>query len=143
MQASRWLRTAAVVAIALAPACAHNRVEPRAQASIPLVVRNDGIFDVTIYALPSPGSNARIRLGMVTGASTTSFVVPRRGLEPQGALVLMLHAIGAQSSWVTPSISVSEGMTAYLDIYASPSGDLSRSAFYAFATTAARDGSVP
>jgi hypothetical protein len=102
---------------------------------VPLVVRNDGVFDVTIYALPAATTEPRIRLGMVSGASTMTVKVPRHGFQANGALMLMLHAVGARSSWVSPSIIVPDGGTAHLDIMSSPSGDLSRSAFYAGGTS--------
>ena len=137
MRLSRVFGALAIVGAAIGGGCHRTRGggAPRAEATVPLVIRNDGVFDITIYALPSSGSDARIRLGMATGSSTMRIGVPRRAFQPTGALVLMLHAIGARSSWVTPSIVVPEGGTAHLDIMSGPTGDVSRSAFYALATT--------
>ena len=92
-------------------------------------------FDVTIYALPSTGTEPKVRLGMITAASTMKFTVPRHGVQASGSLVLMLHAIGAKSTWVSPSVVVPDGGAAYLEISSNPYGDLSSSVFYALAST--------
>ncbi len=133
MPASRAVRATATLMLALALGCHRNRAETRAEATVPLIVRNDGMFDVTIYALPSAGSNAmRIRIGLVSSASAVTLALPKRALQLGGTLVLMLHAVGARSSWVSPGLTLPEGTTAHLDITADPSGDVSRSTLYAF-----------
>lgn len=143
MRASSVLRaTIFAFAVGVASACHRNRAAARPEPSVALVVRNDGVFDVTIYALPSGTTASRIRVGQVSGVSTTTLAVPKHGLQSGGSLTLMLHAIGAGSSWVSPTITLPEGTRAYLDIYASPSGDLSRSTFYVL-TTASREESAP
>jgi hypothetical protein len=132
MPAIRPFRATAALALALALACHRNRVETRPPATVPLIVRNDGMFDVTVYALPSTGSTSmRIRIGLVSSASAVTLVVPKRALQLGGTLVVMLHAVGARSSWVSPSLTLPEGTAAHLDIAADPSGDVSRSSLYA------------
>ena len=80
MRLSRVFGALAIVGAAIGGGCHRTRGggAPRAEATVPLVIRNDGVFDVTIYALPSSGSDARIRLGMATGSSTMRIGVPRR-----------------------------------------------------------------
>jgi hypothetical protein len=136
----RALRSLAIAAVIAAAGCHRHGASARVpEPNVVLVVRNDGVFDVTIYALPSGSTEPRYRLGMVTGASTMTIAVPRHSLQASGALTLMLHAIGARGSWVSPSIVVPDGGTARLDIISDAFGDVSRSAFYAVSTTESRD----
>ena len=140
MPAVRNLKLLVVAAVLGVSACHRRGGAARApEPTVPLVVRNNGSFDVTIYALPSTGTEPRYRLGMVTGASTMTLTVPRHGLQASGGLMLMLHAVGARSSWVSPTVVVPLGGTAYLEINSDASGDVSRSALYAMSTTAGSD----
>jgi hypothetical protein len=140
MPVVRILRSLAIASVVATGGCQRRGANARApEAAVPLVVRNDGVFDVTIYALPSGGTAPRYRLGMVTGSSTMTLTVPPHGLQASGTLTLLLHAVGARGSWVTPSIVVPEGGTAHLDIISDPFGDVSRSAFYAMAATTGSD----
>jgi hypothetical protein len=77
------------------------------QQAIILEVRNHSFFDVDIFALPSPASETRVRLGNVIGLSTAELRVPSSGLRQGGlSLVLLLHAIGSNRSWTSPEVSV-------------------------------------
>lgn len=125
-------RIVALIAMTTLSGCSHARPNARPEPPLPLVVQNYGFFDVTVYAIPSgAGSNARTRLALVSGSSKVTIQVPRRGRQASGALVLMLHAVGARSSWVSPALNVPEGSIACLDIYSDTYGDVSRSVLYA------------
>lgn len=109
---------------------------PRA-APIKLVVDNRGYFDVTVYAARSDGSPGT-RLGTAGSLGMTTFRVPATALQANGTLIVRLHAIGSIWSWVSPSVSVSEGDEARLEVYASPDGRLGRSQLYAMIPRDAR-----
>jgi len=130
MPAIRTLRALTTAAAIVVCGCHGNRSAMRTEPNVSLIVRNDGLFDVTIYALPSAGASTRIRLGSVSGVSSTTLSVPARNLQQGRVMQLLLHGLGARSSWVSPAVTLPEGTQAHLDIYASPSGDLSRSSFY-------------
>ena len=94
-----------------------------------LEVRNRSFFDVNVYALQS-SLDSRIRLGSVTGFSTATFPLTRGSIRPDGSLTLYVRAIGSRRSWISPSISLSADLRACLDVYSSPTGDLSARALF-------------
>lgn len=96
----------------------------------PLDVDNNSVFDVNVFALPSASVTSRVRLGMVGAFSTMTLQLPRNAINAGGTLYLYLHAIGSNANWVAPAIVVSSDMRICLDIFADPSGDLSRSSVY-------------
>jgi hypothetical protein len=112
---------------ALACGFRHTR---QAEPAIKLEVHNRSPFDVDVFALPSLGSQTRVRLGNVTGFTTASLHVPRHALRAGHSLVLYLHAIGSNSSWISPEVTVSQDVVPCLDIHSDPSGNLDRSVFY-------------
>ena len=129
MRSVRWATTAALsIAVTIGQGC-YQRGARVAPAPIPLRVQNMGFFDVAVYAVPTSASN-RVRIGTVTGNSNARLTVPYNAVRPGGVLVLYLHAIGSQRSWVSPAVSVGEGTVATLDIHADRDGNLSRSMFY-------------
>lgn len=103
---------------------------PEPELKVALGIKNNSYFDVNVYALPSL-STTRVRIGNVVGFSATAFIVPKNALRQGNALQLYLHAIGSSRYWISPEIAVSSELQACLQIYADPSGDLSRSMFYA------------
>ena len=96
---------------------------------IPLMVHNNGFFDVDVSAVQSGGGNGA-RLGTVTGNSTMSLSVRQTDLQTGGILVLRLHAIGTNRSWVSPAVAVGPETHPRLDIYSDAGGNLSRSVLY-------------
>ena len=103
----------------------------QAKPAITLEVHNRSSFDVDVYALPSSGSQTRVRLGDVIGFTTATLVVPRHALRLGGnSLVLYLHAIGSNQSWISPEVTVSGDVMPCLDIHADVSGNLDRSVLY-------------
>lgn len=124
-------RAAALLLLAAAPACHRGRAttayEPLA---VSLGVRNLSPFDVNVFALPSPGSQTRIRLGNVIAFANAELRVPTAALRQGSLLVLYLHAVGSGSSWISPEVSLSEGVQPCLDIHSDMSGNLRMSVLY-------------
>jgi hypothetical protein len=56
--------------------------------------------------------------------------VRQSDLQTGGLLVLRLHAIGTNRSFVTPAVTVGPETHPRLDIYSDASGNLSRSVLY-------------
>ena len=124
-------RATGLLLLAAALACHRGRAttgyEPLA---VTLDVRNHSPFDVNVFALPSPASQTRIRLGNVIAFADAEFRVPNLALRQGAVLVLYLHAVGSGSSWISPEVTVSEGVRPCLDIHADLSGNLRMSVFY-------------
>jgi hypothetical protein len=113
---------------ALACGFRHSR---QAEPAVTLEVNNRSPFDVDVFALPTSGSQTRIRLGNVNGFTTAALYVPRHAQRLGGhSLVLYLHAIGSNQGWISPEVTISQGIMPCLDIHSDPSGNLDRSVFY-------------
>ncbi|HVA57666.1 MAG: hypothetical protein WBQ26_00660 [Gemmatimonadaceae bacterium] len=128
-----WRRGAVIVAAVFAVAAAAcfrkgKGVEPARQPVV-LVVNNRGFFDVDVYALSSSGASAA-RLATVTGFSVARLVVQPNLLQPGGVLQVRLHPIGTLVTWVSPSLQLSDGEHAQLDVYSDANGNLSQSVLY-------------
>jgi hypothetical protein len=115
--------------IAAAGGCRAFKVRGASPPRIPLTVHNNGFFDVDVSAVQSGGGSGA-RLGMVTGNSTAALAVRQSDLQTGGLLVLRLHAIGTNRSFVTPAVTVGPETRPRLDIYSDASGNLSRSVLY-------------
>lgn len=122
--------SATLILATLCVGCGAFRGSRPAEPPVLLVVYNHSPFDVNIYALPSPASQTRIRLGNVFGFTGTELRVPVHALRQGQSLVLYLHAIGSNRSWMSPEVMVSRGIAPCLDIHADLSGGLDMSAFY-------------
>ena len=94
-----------------------------------LAVHNASFFDVNVYSVPSVAM-AGVRLGMVPATSSATFTLRTRDLKPGGALVVMVHAVGAWGSWTSDAVSVSDRLTAVLDVSSDPFGDCSTSSLH-------------
>jgi hypothetical protein len=130
---SRALRLTlvAVAAIAVASSCAKRTATSSGSSEkIPLLVNNRGYYDVTVYAVRSPGG-AGARIGNVSGGSTASLSVRFADLQAGGRMVLRVRAIGARREWLSPALSVGTGATARLNVFSTNSGDMSQSTLYA------------
>jgi hypothetical protein len=110
-------------------ACKSLKLPGMSPVRIPLTVHNNGYFDVDVNAVQSSGGNGA-RLGTVTGNTTASLSIRQTDLQTGGILVLRLHAIGTNRSFVTPAVSVGPETHPRLDIYSDASGNLSRSVLY-------------
>lgn len=129
MREIRWISAAALLLAVVAGGGCYQRGARGTPPPVPLLVQNMGYFDVAVYAVPSSATN-RVRVGTVTGNSNARLSVPFNAVRPGGTLVLYLHAIGSRRYWLSPAVSVGEGMLATLDIHSDRTGDLSRSNFY-------------
>jgi len=120
-----------------ASSCVGRAVAPEPDVSS-LVVRNRSVFDVNVYAVPSPVGPV-VRLGTVVGTSNASFPLRRHHLQPGGLLAVRLHAIGTRTSWTSAGVAVGSDMLAVLDVSADAFGDCSTSSLYTIVTTDTTD----
>jgi hypothetical protein len=95
-----------------------------------LVVHNGSLLDVNVYSVTSAAAPA-IELGTVAKSSSVTFVLRRGDLQPGSVLVVMLHAVGAWSSWTSDAVRLHDGVIAMLDVSADPFGDCSTSNLHA------------
>ena len=116
-----------------ASSCMFRRTGPEPTVSS-VAVRNRGFFDVNVYSLPSPAAMP-IRLGTVVGGSTATFPLHPHDLQPGNFLAVRIRAIGARSSWTSPTVSVGDGVLAVLDVDTDASGDCSRSNLHTIITS--------
>jgi hypothetical protein len=88
-------------------ACARGRREPApADARTTLSVENRNFSDMTIYVVRG---GQRVRLGLATGNSTTTLVIPSALLSGITALRFIADPIGGRASPVTEEITVTPG----------------------------------
>ena len=111
-------------------ACGGMRARGLSEQIVVLEVRNHSFFDVNVFALPSPASETRVRLGNVIGFATAEFRVPVNALRQGQSLVLYLHAIGSNRSWISPEVLVSPSVRPCLDIHSDLAGNLGMSILY-------------
>jgi hypothetical protein len=124
-------RAAALLLLTAALACHRGGATTAfGPPAVTLDVRNHSPFDVNVFALPSPASQTRIRLGNVIAFASAELRVPAAALRQGFSLVLYLHAVGSGSSWISPEVSVSAGVRPCLDVHSDLSGNLRMSVFY-------------
>lgn len=127
---SRRALAAALAATTLLAACgargARTTRDAREPASIVLDVQNHGYFDLAVYAVQA-GAGSGARLGLVPGTTRALLAVRRADLQTGSQLVLRLHAIGTRREWVSPAVTVGDGMVAQLDVFMDADGGMSRS----------------
>ena len=89
-------------------ACHHGAPEPPPgpQAQTTLRVQNQGFPDMNIFLLRS---GQRIRLGQVTGNTTTTLVIPSYALAGPTTLRFLADPIGGTRAPVSQEITVSPG----------------------------------
>ncbi len=120
-----------LLVVALLSACSLAKLGGRGtpEGTVTLVVENRGYSDVNVYNVRSEGVRGA-RLGTVNGGTTVTFKVRETYLQAGGLLQLQARAIGGRSAWTSPTLFVSSGGVAKLDIIATGTADLSRSQFY-------------
>ena len=94
-----------------------------------LAVQNSSEFPVNVFAMPSLPS-ARIRLGSISALSSGQLSLPQSAIGPGGTLKVVVDAIGSNTNWVSPSITVSSDTRPCLRVQSDASGDLGRSTLY-------------
>ena len=94
-----------------------------------LVVENRGYSDVIVYVVRSEGVLGS-RVGAVNGGATVTFKVRETDLQAGGVLQLQARAMGARTSWTSPSLFVNSGGVVKLELIAVGTTDLTRSQIY-------------
>ncbi|WP_309672115.1 hypothetical protein [Gemmatimonas sp.] len=124
-----WL--ASFLMVALLSACSLTKLGGRGspQGTVSLVVENRGYYDVNVYVVRSEGARGA-RLGTVNGGATVTFKVRETDLQAGGLLQLQARAIAGRSSWLSPTLVVSNGGVVKLDLIAIGTTDLSQSQIY-------------
>jgi len=97
--------------------------------SVALSVTNSGFFDVNVYVVRSSASTA-VRLGTVSGGSSSTFKVAETHLQPGHAMVVQVRTIGSNASWTSPSLVIGRSTIARLDVVTASNGGLSQTQFY-------------
>lgn len=99
----------ASLAIAVGTAsCGGPRSRARAEAERAVVeVENRAFSDMTVYVVE--GAGARRRLGLATGASTTTFTIPSSVVGLGRELQFIVDPIGSTRTAITNSLFVTPG----------------------------------
>jgi hypothetical protein len=126
---SAWVASLLIVALLSACSLATLRGKGAPQGTVALVVENRGYSDVILYVIRSEGARGA-RVGFVNGGATVTFKVRETDLQAGGQLQLEARAIGARSSWTSPSLSVNSGSVVKLELIAVGTTDLTRSQIY-------------
>jgi len=126
---SAWVASLLIVALLSACSLATLRGKGAAQGTVALVVENHGYSDVIVYVVRSEGARGA-RVGSVNGGATVTFKVRETDLQAGGLLQLEARAIGARTSWTSPSLYVTSGGVVKLDLIAVGTTDLTRSQLY-------------
>ena len=102
------IRSSQVLALVILAACggrsAESSASPNGQAM--LQVENRGFADMVVYAV---SGGQRIRLGMATGNSTKSFVLPAYLIRTGERLQFLADPIGGRRAPVTEELTVQPG----------------------------------
>jgi hypothetical protein len=102
------IRSSRVLALAILAACggrtAESSASPDGQAM--LQEENQGFADMVVYAV---SGGQRIRLGMATGNSTKSFVLPAYLVRTGGPLRFLADPIGGNRTPVSEEMIVQPG----------------------------------
>lgn len=96
------------------PACSKTPagpVDPMSPAYVE--VQNRSFYDMTIYVVRS---SQRVRLGTVSGNSTSTFQLPRTMVNPGLPIRFQADPIGSNRAPFSQEISVSPGDTVVLEI---------------------------
>lgn len=95
-----------------------------------VIVSNRGFYDVNVYAIRTAGVIGR-RLATISGGSTgTTLRIREADQQPGGGVTLQLRAIGARSTWISPTLNLGFGVVGRLEIASTGGGDLSQTMFY-------------
>lgn len=103
----RWsIRASMVALLVAAPGCVKHSVIPDEPDTITIRVSNNNALDITVYAV---NQSMRIRLGMVTTASTQRFEVSLHQVSPTGELQLLADPVGSRRTMRSEPIHVFAG----------------------------------
>ncbi len=118
----RMVTTLGLAAVLAVPVACHHRGENTSgdeavetAGPTTLKVINQGFSDMTIYVVSSGGQ--RIRLGLATGTSTTSFVIPKSVVNGGATPVRFIaNPIGGPGPSIGDEITISPGEQAEVTI---------------------------
>lgn len=129
LRLTTWM--ASLLVVTLLSACSILKLGGKGapQGTVSLVVENRGYSDVILYVVRSEGARGA-RLGSVNGGATVTFKVRETDLQAGGLLQLQARAIGARTSWTSPTLFVNSGGIVKLDLIATGTSDLTRSQIY-------------
>ncbi len=106
----RWFLAVALAAVSAGCSRSKASVEqlaPEFLADVPLEVENRNFLDMTVYLLQQ---GSRQRLGTVTGASTSTVMIPKRFLRGYfGELRFVADPIGSRDAVVSDAVSIRPG----------------------------------
>jgi predicted acyl esterase len=95
------------VLLVLSPlGCVKRGIVPEEPDTITISVSNNNPLDMTVYAV---NQSLRIRLGLVTTASTQKFTVSLHQISPTGELQLLADPVGSRRTHTSEPIHVSAG----------------------------------
>lgn len=94
--------------------------------SVALQIRNHSSFPLDVYSVPMLGAN-HVRLGSVPAFGDKSLTLTRAERQPDGSLLLEVHAVGSNKTWLSPDVVASRSDVACLDVYSDMSGNLANS----------------
>jgi hypothetical protein len=105
-RALRYVRALVPTLLLLAAGCVKRSVIPDEPETITILVSNNNSLDMNVYAV---NQSMRVRLGMVTTASTQRFTVALRQISPAGDLQLFADPIGSRRTLTSETIHVFAG----------------------------------
>lgn len=110
------VRTLALCAALLVAGCKpHRAAEPMLLTGddLMLEVANNNWSDVVIYMVHD---GRRTRFTAVTAAASASIVIPSRFVSSNGTVQIVVHRIGGNDEYVSPTVSVRMGHTVALTL---------------------------
>ena len=111
MRKLRWLAVA--LTIAFLPGCASGGKPAPERLRTSVEVDNQAVLDMTVYVLRG---GQRVRLGLATGLSKSTFIIPQGLIFGTTSLRFLADPVGARATPVSEEISVTEGETVVLRI---------------------------
>lgn len=112
-----WAFALILVAAASSACASRSRAGRNAPKQPPtyVEVQNQNWTDMTIYVFPGQGGQ-RIRLGTVTGTSTSTFLIPSHLVFGATSLRFLADPLAGSSNPVSEAITVTPGDTVTLTI---------------------------
>jgi len=105
---SRWCIRAAISLLVVFASfgCVKHSVIPDEPDTITISVSNNNSLDMTVYAV---NQSMRMRLGLVSTASTQRFTVSLHQISPTGELQLLADPVGSRRTLTSEAIHVFPG----------------------------------
>ena len=109
------IRASLVPLVVITASCGARSQEagPEPSESAMVQVQNQGFADMVVYAV---SGGQRIRLGLATGHSTKTFVIPRTLVRGAGPIRFLADPIGGNRTPVSEELTVQPGEVVTLTI---------------------------